>query len=553
MLAYLTSYLCKAEHGMSELMKKASKEAGSEPVRQRLRKVGDIFLKNRELSTHECIVRVLSLPMRTSNIGVIFIPTGLKEQRTRMLKPAGILDTMDPDDPNIYCTNFLERYANRPNELENLCYADFATNYKPISEEKDIEVDDLENYTSTVTPIECPEIPEEEKPIVLKNKLGKMRKRTFPCIMRYHKGSKLKDPEHYYMTLLQLYYPWRDEDNLKDGCLSYQERFEEIEHLIKSNIKNHDCFYGVYDDDEDMIGHIYQSSDEENETYAEEFEMFNPNLLDLDPEEGSGVVSRSVPSSVVENISLPRETFYENCSQLNEGQQHIFDFIKKYAHMLMLNSRNDVPDPDPFFIFLTGGAGVGKSFVMNCITEYLRKTLKYPGQDFHKQPSVKVTASTGKAATNVNGITLHSAFKLPVHQGGTKRMTKPSKQSLPMLQEQYRYLKVLLIDEISMTEKETFNDLNVWLRLIMKRDDLDFGGVSLLLVGDFYQLPPGNNHYIIRNMSPTDAWYNFEMKELTEIVCESSDPSFAELLNNKFINSLEHNDESDSDHIRLYI
>ena len=40
--------------------------------------------------------------------------------------------------------------------------------------------------------------------------------------------------------------------------------------------------------------------------------------------------------------------------------QHIFDFIKKYAQTLMLNSRNDIPDPDPFFMFFTGGAGVGK-------------------------------------------------------------------------------------------------------------------------------------------------------------------------------------------------
>jgi ATP-dependent DNA helicase PIF1 len=229
-------------------------------------------------------------------------------------------------------------------------------------------------------------------------------------------------------------------------------------------------------------------------------------------------VTVSVPSSVVENIFRPRETFFENFSQLNEGQQQIFDFIKKYAQMLMLNSKNDIPDPDPFFIFLTGG-------------EYLRKTLKYPGQDFDKQPSVKVTASTGKAATNVNGITLHSAFNLPVRKSGKVKRTKPSKRSLPILQERYKYLKVLLIDEISMTEKGTFSDLNVWLRLIMRRDDLDFGGVSLLVVGDFFQLPPGNNQYIIRNMSPTDAWYNFEMKELTEIVRQSSDPSFAELLN----------------------
>ena len=117
-----------------------------------------------------------------------------------------------------------------------------------------------------------------------------------------------------------------------------------------------------------------------------------------------------------------------------------------------------------------------------------------------------------------------------------------------------------------MTEKETFNDLNIWLRAIMRREDIDFGGVSLLVVGDFFQLPPGNNQYIIRNLSLTDAWYNFEMKELTEIVRQSSDPTFAELLNRlregnhtdddvQKIQSLEHNDESDwpKDHIRLYM
>ena len=383
--------------------------------------------------------------------------------------------------------------------------------------------------------------------------------------MRYHKGSKLKDPEHYYMTLLQLYWPWRDETSLKDGFLSYQEKFENEEPFIKSNIERHDCFFGIYDDDEDMIGNVYQSSDNENETCADEFGMLNPNLLDLEPET-SEPVHRSVPSSVVENISLPREVFFEHCSHLNEGQQHIFNFIMKYSQSLMLNSRNDILDPDPFFIFLTGGAGVGKSFVVNCITEYLRKTLKYPGQNFDQQPSVKVTASTGKAATNINGTTLHSAFKLPVNTPGTIKRTEPSKTDLPIYQERYRYLKVLIIDEISMTDKDTFNDLNIWLRRIMKRDDVDFGGISILVVGDFFQLPPGNQRYIIKDMSPTDAWYNFEMKELTEIVRQSSDPSFAELLNRlregnhtnedvRKITSLEQNDESDwpEDHVRLYI
>ena len=78
--------------------------------------------------------------------------------------------------------------------------------------------------------------------IVLKKKLGEMRKRTFPCIMRYHKGSRLKDPEHYFFTLLQLYMPWRNESDLKQGFLSYEDKFNHIETALLPNISHHDVF-----------------------------------------------------------------------------------------------------------------------------------------------------------------------------------------------------------------------------------------------------------------------------------------------------------------------
>ena len=575
MLAYLTSYLCKAEHGMSELMKKASKEATGENMRGKLRKIGNVFLTKRELSTHEAVIRLLSLPMRYSNISVIFIPTGFREERTRMLKPMEILDTMDPDDTDIYCTNFLERYANRPDELENCCYADFATDYKPASEDKEVEPDDIKNYTTSVTSIETEPINnvpvrKSKNNIVLKNNFGEMKKRTFPCVMRYHKGSKLKNPEHYYMTLLQLYLPWRNEDSLKDGWSSYQEKFNSVEPDIKPNIERHDCFYGIYDDDEDMMNSIYHSDDDVDDGIedinADEFGMLNPDLLDLDTDQEHEPQNLSVPSTSVEDISMSREEFYENCSQLNEGQQHLLNFIMKYAQQLMLNGRNNLPDPDPFHILLTGGAGVGKSFLANCITAYLLKTLKYPAQDYSKQPSVKVTASTGKAATNVNGTTLHSAFLLPVNQPGMKMRTKPSDDSLQKLQNWYEYLTVLLIDEISMTDKDTFDHLNVWLRKI-KKVDIDFGAVSMLLIGDFFQLPPaGNQNFIFKKLTLTDAWHHFYIHELTEIVRQSSDPAFAELLNRlregnqteediQQIKLLEHTDDSGwpKDHVRLYI
>ena len=93
MILYLTKYLTKVENRMSELMRKVSKESANQDIRAKLRKMGNVFLTKREVSTHEAIIRLLSLPMRSSNIAVIFIPTGFQEERTRLLKPAAVLNT----------------------------------------------------------------------------------------------------------------------------------------------------------------------------------------------------------------------------------------------------------------------------------------------------------------------------------------------------------------------------------------------------------------------------------------------------------------------------
>ena len=86
MLTYPTSYLCKPEHAMSKLMKKASKEAYGKDIKGTMLSIGNTFLTKREVCTHEAIKKVLSLPMRHSNIEVLYVPTGLKKNRTRMLK-----------------------------------------------------------------------------------------------------------------------------------------------------------------------------------------------------------------------------------------------------------------------------------------------------------------------------------------------------------------------------------------------------------------------------------------------------------------------------------
>ena len=530
MLTYLTSYLCKPEHTMSELMKKASKEAYGKDIRGKMHSIGNVFLTKREVSTHEAIKRVLSLPLRHSNIDVLYVPTGLKKNRTRMLKHLSVLEKMHTDDTNVFASNIVDKYENRPDELQSLCLADFASNYvSKTSTDTKVEADDIKSYTVPVSSTD--DVEPNPNIIVLKNKLGAMRKRSRPCVIRFHKVSKLKCPEGYYLRLLQLYMPWRNESELKQDNQNYEDKYREVENQILCNIKKHEPYLDI--DYEELHNFDVIESDDDEED--DEFSMINPNLLDLDMEESND--NAPVAATTIDDLLLPNEQFYEKCSQLNEGQLTLFNFIMKYAIQCILGERNNAPQPEPFHIFLSGGAGVGKSFLVHVVTEYLKRVLRYPNQNLD-QPSVLVTASTGKAATGVNGTTLHSAFHLPVNSGFKSfEYRKPSDEVLHVLRNKYQYLKVLIIDEISMIGRETFRHLNLALQATMQ-NSLPFGGVSVLAVGDFLQLPPVNEKGVFMKVTKGSyssfngwLWQDFSLHELVEIVRQSGDPDFAQLLN----------------------
>ncbi|XP_066930030.1 uncharacterized protein [Clytia hemisphaerica] len=145
-LAYITSYICKPERNMSELMKKAHKEATGKAVKDKLRAIGNVFLTKREVSSHEAIKRTLSLKMRTSNIDTVYIPTGPKEKRVRMLKSPSDLAKLESESKNVYKKNMVDKYQNRPNKLKYMCYADFSTTYTyPKPNEDDEEQNETDD------------------------------------------------------------------------------------------------------------------------------------------------------------------------------------------------------------------------------------------------------------------------------------------------------------------------------------------------------------------------------------------------------------------------
>lgn len=131
-------------------------------------------------------------------------------------------------------------------------------------------------------------------------------------------------------------------------------------------------------------------------------------------------------------------------------------------------------------VFFTGNAGTGKSFLLQHVIAALKK--KYL-DDFGV--CVAISASTGIAATHINGTTLHSAlgFGAPKVLSDFKSMWRRDNVS------RLRQLRVLIVDEISMISAEMFEILEVMTRQI-KESSEHFGGLQLILCGDYFQLPP---------------------------------------------------------------
>lgn len=176
-------------------------------------------------------------------------------------------------------------------------------------------------------------------------------------------------------------------------------------------------------------------------------------------------------------------------------------------------------------LFITGKAGTGKTTF-----------LKYIVENTHK--NIIVAASTGIAAINAGGVTLHSLFGIPFDLQGPN---SPIKGKLYRDKfELFGKLDTLIIDEASMVRPDVLDYVDRKLRLY-RMNELPFGGIQIVLFGDLFQLPPviKKNEEIILNQ-----WYRgnyffhshalrevgFQIVELTKVF-RQKDERFVNMLN----------------------
>ena len=129
-------------------------------------------------------------------------------------------------------------------------------------------------------------------------------------------------------------------------------------------------------------------------------------------------------------------------------------------------------------VFLTGSAGSGKTYTLNQYIDYLRA----------RRVPVAVTASTGIAATHMNGTTIHSWSGIGIKDELSDRdLTNLSRKQF--LADRLKDTAVLIIDEISMLHAKQINLVSQVLKHVRKNDKA-FGGIQVVVAGDFFQLPP---------------------------------------------------------------
>ena len=132
-------------------------------------------------------------------------------------------------------------------------------------------------------------------------------------------------------------------------------------------------------------------------------------------------------------------------------------------------------------IFVTGPGGTGKSFLINKFVEFLKRTKVDPRY-------YAITSTTGLSGMLINGQTLHSMAGIGLGEGSFETLLEKVNSNY-FGKKRWKEIKILLIDEVSMLSPRLFEKLDAIARNIRRNRKKPFGGIQIIIFGDFFQLP----------------------------------------------------------------
>ena len=184
-------------------------------------------------------------------------------------------------------------------------------------------------------------------------------------------------------------------------------------------------------------------------------------------------------------------------------------------------------------IFITGMAGTGKSMIIREIQRQLEA----------KNKNVAITSLTGMAALLIGkgARTIHSWSGIGTGTRSVDDMFEFIRKCQPKVRDAWRSTNTLIIDEISMMSDEMFEKLDQLGRRLRWKPNVPFGGVQIICLGDFYQLPPINTKFVFE----TALWEEIiDTIVVLDTIYRQKDPVFQKILNEVRVGKV--SDETDS-------
>ena len=444
---------------------------------QRKAKIGCALLKNRLKTAQEAAFTVLQLPLIKKSRTVVHVNSKPPAKRYRQLIPKRQLDSLPPNSTEIFQKNLIDYYRDRPTCLENMSLFRFAQNYAKVSgtpsakaKNQVIKLNTMDVYFRQV------------------NRLQVVRTPRIPT-----------NTEDYYYSLILLAYPHRTEQDLTQGYASIIEAF-----LAKHDNFDKELFLSntyVADTIGQTLAHINSISLE-----SAQQEMANTNSSRHNDISQAYITALLNEQGTATSIASDIDT-------MTPSQRAVFNHVATYNYT----------GPRPLRLYCTGVGGTGKTFLIRLLTKYLNVR-------FGKNEAsgiVKLAALTGTASQQINGQTLHSLLSLRLSNSRGSSHGLLNGASLNKLRLQWKHVKFLIIDEISLVSSQTLTDVNNRLIDIMPQNDY-FGGINILIFGDPFQIKPVMGKFFFENEI---LWPLFTQFELKENVRQKNDTAYAQLLN----------------------
>jgi hypothetical protein len=460
-----------------------------------------------------------------------------KEEDFKTCKETENVDNMDVDDNE-----------DKDNDEQNN-NADTERNDDPWKDEEDrvanfyITTNQQYNYIRLPNFIKLKNPKDGEVPI--------FEKRSFPKAARIHKKREDNDPHRFFLSELMLYTGYTDEQQL--GCddeemcrelylrkkdamqfvkmhmMPFAQGVEEARHYVQEAMKDQV-------ESTDNIGDVLDAEQEQEIVECQDNEEhIHPDFVQLNPDELEFENNLTQVRKTLRHIEVKTaDEILNEARHLDEFQKKALHVAVNFAQDVIIARKGKIPHPRAPFLMVHGGAGSGKSTLINVISQYVHHIMLRDGDD-PDCPYVLLSAFTGSAASNIEGQTLHTLFSFNFGAGFMSLSDKMRDEKRNL----YKNLKMLIIDEISLVDADMLYKIDLRIREITQMG-VPLGNVAIFVLGDLMQMCPISGRYIFLNprnpqffltseMDP--LWQKFDCVNLEINHRQGEDNDYANMLN----------------------